>query len=113
MLKSNTTTHDLAEIIGKVSPSFDQASLRRIAPGEPLSLTAKASGTLSNLQFSGHLATASMGAATLDGTLRKTPRGMQIDGNARTETLQLGRILGNSSLGSLTCQTDVNFSTAG
>lgn len=113
VLKSNTTTHDLAEIIGKVSPSFDQASLRRIAPGEPLSLTAKASGTLSNLQFSGHLATASMGAATLDGTLRKTPRGMQIDGNARTETLQLGRILGNSSLGSLTCQTDVNFSTAG
>ena len=113
ILKSSTNTGDLAEILGTVSPSINKNSIRRIAPGEPLSLTADASGTLSNLKFTGRLGTASMGAATLDGTFRNSPRGMQIDGNARTESLQLGRILGSSGLGSLSCQTDINFSTSG
>ena len=113
VLNSSTNTSDLAEILGTVSPSIDKKSIRRIAPGEPLSLTANASGTLSNLKFSGRLGTATMGAAALNGTLRKSPRGMQIDGNARTESLQLGRILGNSGLGALSCETDINFSTSG
>ena len=112
ILQGRATAADLDELIAGISPSAKKKTVSRYAPGETLSLKAKASGTLSNLKLNGRLGTSSLGAASLDGTLRKTAAGMQVDGHVATETLQLGRILGNTKLGQFTGQTDLTFSSS-
>ena len=109
ILRSSTRTSDLADIISGLNPKFNKASLSRLAPGERLSLTAKAEGTLSDLKATGTLHTGSMGSAVFDATMGRGATGVQVDGTASTESLQLGRLLSNKSLGALTCQTDLAF----
>ena len=113
ILRSTTKTSDLADIIAGLSPGFNKASISRLAPGERLSLTAKAEGTLADLKASGTLHTGSMGSAVFDATLGRVAKGFRLDGTASTESLQLGRILGNKNLGGLTCQTNLSFSADG
>ena len=113
ILRSSTRTSDLAEILAGLSPGFDKASLSRLAPGEKLSLTAKADGTLSDLKATGTLKTETMGSAVFDASIGRGAGGLRIDGTASTESLQLGRILGNKTLGALTCQTNLAFSSSG
>ena len=112
ILQGSTTAADLDELSAGLKPGAKKNTVSRYAAGETLSLKAKVAGTLSNLKIDGKLGTSSLGAAALDGTLRKTAAGMQIDGHVATETLQLGRILGKSQLGQLTGQTDLTFSTS-
>ena len=108
-----TTTADLAEIMAGIQPGFQKSTLTRYAAGEPLTLTAKFDGYLSNLSTTGHLGTATMGEADIEGFIRKTKAGFGMEGTASTASLQVGRLLGNPSLGALTCQTDVDFSASG
>ena len=113
ILNLNTTTADLADIIAGIAPGFQKTALTRYAPGEPIHLTAKANGYLSGLSATGHLSTATMGEANIEGFVRKTGSHLGVEGTASTSSLQLGRLLGNPSLGSLTCQTDIDFSLNG
>lgn len=113
ILNLNTTTADLAEIMAGIDPGFQKTALTRYAPGEPIHLTAKANGYLSGLSATGHLSTATMGEASIEGFVRKTGSHLGVEGTASTSSLQLGRLLGNPSLGSLTCQTDIDFSLNG
>ena len=113
VLRSSTKTSDLADIIAGLSPGFNKASISRLAPGERISLTAKAEGMLADLKATGTLQTESMGSAVFDATLGSSKKGFRFDGTASTESLQLGRILGNKNLGGLTCQTDLTFSSDG
>ena len=112
-MRLSTNTHDLADIIAGIQPGFQKSTLTRYAPGETITLSAKADGYLSNLSTTGHLGTSSLGEADIEGFFRKTRSGFGVEGTASTSSLQLGRLLGNSSLGALTCQTDVDFSVAG
>ena len=113
ILRSSTRTSDLAEILASLQPGFNKASISKLAPGEKLSLKGQAEGPLSDLKASGTLTTETMGGATFDATLGLGSKGFRMDGTASTESLQLGRILGNKNLGALTCQTDLVFSSDG
>ena len=113
ILHSSTRTSDLAEILASLQPGFNKASISKLAPGEKLSLKGQAEGPLSDLKASGTLTTETMGGATFDATLGLGSKGFRMDGTASTESLQLGRILGNKNLGALTCQTDLVFSSDG
>ena len=108
----HTSTADIAEILSGINPSFKKSSVTKFAPGEPLTLNARASGTLANLQLTGRLDTPSMGAAALESTLHLKNGTFGIEGTVGSETLQLGRVLGISTLGPLTCQTGVAFSSS-
>lgn len=111
VLRGTTQTADLADILAGVQPGFQKSTLTRYAPGETISLTAKADGTLADLKTTGQLQLGSLGAAAVDAQLGLV-RGFRAEGNITTDSLQLGRLLGNKSLGALTCETDVRFSTS-
>ena len=111
VLRGITSTSDLADILATVQPGFQRSKITRYAPGETISLTAKVNGLLSNLKTAGRVSVGSMGTAAVDATLGVL-RGFHAEGNLTTESLQLGRLLGNKSLGALTCQTDVRFATS-
>ena len=113
IFNGTTTSADLADIISRVSPGVKKSSIARIAPGETISLSGKANGTLANLSFDARLGSESMGAATLEGILHKGAHVLQADASATTESLNLGRILGQKDLGPLTCRTDVSLSSHG
>ena len=110
ILDGHTRTSDIAEILAGLQPGFRKASVSKYAPGEDISLKLKADGTLSDLKAEGLIATGTMGSATLDARLGVLG-GLQAEGKVSTESLQLGRVLGNKALGALTCQTDLTFST--
>ena len=112
ILRSSTSTADLANIISAVSPGFKRSSITGIAHGEAISLRAKAEGPLDDLKVTGHLGTGTMGSATFDAMVGTGKGGVRVDGTASTESLQLGRLLGNPSLGALTCQTELEFSSS-
>ena len=109
ILRGETTTADLADLIAGIQPGFKKNNLTRYAPGEPLNLTARLNGTLADLDATGHLHTATMGEADFQVNLGKQGKAFQAQGTASTQGLQLGRILGNPTLGALTCQTDISF----
>ena len=109
ILRGQTTTADLAGLIAGIQPSFNKNSLSRYAPGETLHLTAQINGTLADLDATGHLSTASMGEADFQANLGKKGKDLQAQGVVSTKELQLGRILGSPSLGSLSCKTDISF----
>jgi len=113
ILRLNTTTQDLGSIIAGIQPGFKSSTISRYAPGDTISLTALVDGTLSQLTAKGHLSTSSMGDADIDAVARKTGRIFGVEGTASTRSLHLGRILGNPTLGTLSCQTDVAFSSSG
>ncbi len=107
-----TSTADLAEILAGINPSFKKSSISKFAPGEPISLHVQAVGTLANLQLTGRIDTKSMGAAALDGNLHLKNGQFGMEGTLGSETLQLGRVLGISSIGPLTCHTGVSFASS-
>ena len=109
ILSGKTTTADLADLIAGIQPGFQKSTLTRYAPGEPLSLTAHLDGSLADLSATGHLGTASMGEADFNANLGLKGKDLRAKGTASTTSLQLGRILGNPTLGALTCRTDLTF----
>ena len=109
ILRGKTTTADLADLIAGIQPGFKKNTLSRYAPGETLNLTARVNGSLSQLDATGHLSTASMGEADFQANLGKKGKDIQAQGVVSTSDLQLGRILGSPALGPLTCQTDISF----
>ena len=109
VLRGETTTADLADLLAGILPGFQKSQLTRYAPGEPLSLTARIDGTLADMAASGHLKTATMGDAKFDVNFGMKGKNLQAQGTASTSSLQLGRILDNPSLGALTCHTDLTF----
>lgn len=112
ILESTTTTADLADILADLQPDFNKPALARFAAGEKLNLTARADGTLADLKATGRLTTETMGAASFDAALGYTADGLQLDGKASTESFQLGRLLGNRTLGPLTCQAELTLSAS-
>ena len=112
ILNGTTTTADLADILSTLQPGFNKASLSKYAPGERISLTAKADGTLASLKTTGSLTAGSMGTADIDALVSRSHGNLQVEGNVSTESLQLGRLIGNDALGSLTARTDLSFSSS-
>ena len=111
ILNGTTRTDDLATILAGLQPGFKKASVSKYAPGQTISLKAKAEGSLSDLKTQGSLAAGPLGEARFDADLGLLG-GIRADGQLSTESLQLGRILGNKTLGALTCQTDLTFSSS-
>lgn len=111
ILDGKTQTSDIAEILAEIQPGFHKTSVSKFAPGETISLKAKAEGTLSDLKAEGSISTDTMGSATFDAALGVLG-GLRAEGKVATESLQLGRLLGNKTLGALTCQTDLTFSSS-
>ena len=112
VVRGETTSADLANILAGVIPGFDPSSIRSLAPGETLSLTAQADGPLSNLQTTGQLQLSTMGSAGFNADLHLHGNRFSAEGNVATNSLQLGSILGEPSLGSLTCHSDLTFATS-
>ena len=112
VVQGETTTADLGGILAGILPGFKPSTLSAYAPGETLSLTAQADGPMSDLQTSGRLQLSSMGSADFNANLHLKGSRFAAEGSASTSALQLGGILGQPSLGSLTCHTDLTFSTS-
>ena len=113
VLHGETYTEDLDRFIAGISPQFKRGTISRYAPGERITLTATANGPLSHLQSHATVQVANQGKADVDALVQLTKRGIDISGNAGTDDLQLGRILGIPSLGSLDCQTQLAFAKHG
>ena len=113
VLHGETTTEDIAQFMAGISPGFKPATLSRYAPGEQITLTAKANGPLSHLQANATVHVSTLGHADVDALVQITKNHLDISGKAATAGLQLDRILGISSLGALDCQTDVAFAKHG
>ncbi|MBR0223678.1 MAG: translocation/assembly module TamB domain-containing protein [Bacteroidales bacterium] len=111
ILDGHTRTQDIAAILSGLQPGFRKASVSKFAPGEAITLKAKADGTLSDLKAEGTISSGTMGSATFDAKL-DVLGDLLAEGKVSTESLQLGRMLGNKALGALTCQTDVRFSNS-
>ena len=111
VVRGETTTQDLADILSGIMPGFNKASLTQYAPGETLSLTAHADGTPARLQTTAQLQAGTMGSAAVNAILNLASSHFQAEGTVSTSALEIGRILGSPSLGSLTCHTDLSFST--
>ena len=107
-----TSTADLGAVLSGVIPGFKPQTINRYAPGETLTLKARADGYLSRLDVQGTLATQSMGAAAVDAILALNKHGMDVEGTASTESLELGRLLGSPALGPLTAKTDLHFASS-
>lgn len=115
VFQGETNTADLGDFIAQITPSFKPSTISRYAPGEKIHLTVKADGPLSNLQSHAAVQVSTLGTADVDALVQINLRNKSIDisGNASTDRLELGRILGVSSLGALDCRTDVAFARRG
>ena len=115
VFQGETNTADLDHFIAQISPSYKRSTLSRYAPGEKIHLKVKADGPLSNLQSHAAVQVSSLGTADVDALVQINLKNKNIDisGNAVTDGLELGRILGVSSLGALDCRTDVAFARRG
>ena len=111
VVRLGTTTADLGELLAGLIPGFRKSQVSRYAPGETFTLTARAEGYLSHLETRATLRGETSGKAGIEATLRKGPSGLSAEGRLTTESLQLGRILGIASLGGLSSQADLSFST--
>ena len=109
--QARTTTADLDALLASLSPDGKSPGIARYAASEPISLTAKATGPLSNLQFQGNVTTASMGAANLDGLLHWKKGALSLEGELESESLELGRIACIPSLGLFTGRTHLSLSS--
>ena len=113
VLRGETTTEDIAQLVAGLSPKFKPTTLSRLAPGEQITLTAQANGPLSHLQSHATVYVSTLGHADVDALVQIKKHQIDISGKASTAELQLDRILGISSLGALDCQTDVVFAKHG
>ena len=112
VLQGVTRTSDLGNVLSALSPNIKKSDIARYAPGETISLTARAEGPLENLKVSGRADTKASGSAVIDGTVHKKGRTWGIDGTVEGETLALDRLLGISSLGTFTGRTNVALSSS-
>lgn len=106
-----TNTSDLAGLLSEAGIKFDSRSIRRYAPGETISFKGNVEGPVSNLTADLGVSTATMGSVAMKAELRNRKSGMQLDGQAVTNELNLGKILGIQALGSLTADAEVGIST--
>ena len=115
VFQGETNTADLGNFISKITPSFKPSTISRYAPGEKIHLKVKADGPLSNLQSHAVVQVSTLGTADVDALVQINLKNKNIDisGNAVTDGLELGLILGVSSLGALDCRTDVAFARHG
>ena len=108
-----TRTSDLADMASHLGRRIDTRSIRKIAPGEPISHKGNVNGRLSGLNADLDVRTPSMGAATVDARLAKGRSGLEVDGHVLSQSLDLGRLLSQPSLGALTADAVLSFDNAG
>ena len=113
VFNGETNTGDIDAFVAGVAPNFKPSTISRYAPGEPLHLTARVDGPLSHLQSTANVQVSNLGQADVAALIQIRKKEIEISGNASTNSLQLGRILGISSLGALDCRSDIAFASKG
>jgi hypothetical protein len=108
-----TRTADIASMLDQMGMGINTRSIRKIAPGEPISLKGSINGRLSGLKADLDVKTASMGSAQVDAHLAKNGKHMQVEGSATSQNLDLGRLLSQPSLGTLTADATLAFDNTG
>ena len=107
-----TRTSDLADLLGHLGTGIDTRGIRKIAAGEPISIKGSLNGRLSGLDADLDVSTPTMGAAAVDARLAKGRSGLEVEGRVNSQSLDLGRLLNQPTLGALTADAVLSFDNA-
>ena len=108
-----TRTSDLADLLGHMGTDINTRSIRKMAAGEPIFLKGSLKGRLSGMTADLDVSTKSMGSATVDAQLAKGRSGLEVSGQVNSQSLDMGRLLGQPSLGALTADAILSFDNSG
>lgn len=109
VLHCQTTSLDVANLLGSLDHKLDRSSISKLAPGEVVTFKGSLQGMLDDFVAYGHIGTSTMGDIHMNLMCEKQEENkVGLDGSLLVDELDLGGILSMDKLGELTCAASID-----